>query len=85
MGADQAVDMGREALLLGLVVSTPVLLIGMLVGVIISVLQAVTQVQEQTLSFVPKIVAMLVIAGVLLPWMVMKMVEYSAHMFGALP
>ena len=85
MGVDQAVDVGREALMMVLLISAPVLIVGLVVGVVISILQAVTQVQEQTLSFVPKIAAMMVLAGLLLPWMMMKLVEYSSRMFGSIP
>lgn len=85
MGVEQAVDVGREALMMVLLISSPVLIVGLVVGVVISILQAVTQVQEQTLSFVPKIAAMLVLSGLLLPWMIMKLVEYSSRMFGAIP
>ena len=58
----------REALMLSLVLSAPVLGAGLLVGLVISLLQAVTQVQEQTLAFVPKIVAMILVAILLLGW-----------------
>ena len=60
MGPDYvqtAVDMGREAMLVTLKLSMPLLMVGLVVGLVISVLQAATQVQEQTLSFIPKILA----------------------------
>jgi flagellar biosynthetic protein FliQ len=80
-----ALDLGREALLLTLLVAAPLLLVGMVVGVMISIFQAVTQIQEMTLTFVPKIVAM-VLAGILLmPWILGKMTMYAQHMFGPLP
>ena len=58
----------REALMLTLLVSAPILGAGLVVGLVISLLQAVTQVQEQTLAFVPKIVAMVLVAILLLGW-----------------
>lgn len=72
----------REALMLSLVLSAPVLGAGLLVGLVISLLQAVTQVQEQTLAFVPKIVAMVLVAILLLGWMGSQLSEFAARMFG---
>lgn len=82
MGMDQALDVGREAVMIALLISAPMLLTGLVVGLVLSLLQAVTQIQEQTLTFVPKIVAM-AIAGVLfLPWIAQRMLDYSARLFG---
>ena len=72
----------REALMLSLVLSAPVLGAGLLVGLVISLLQAVTQVQEQTLAFVPKIIAMIVVAILLLGWMGSQLSEFASRMFG---
>ncbi len=85
MDASDAVDLARQAVMLILMVSMPVLLIGMGVGLLVSIMQAVTQVQEQTLSFVPKIVAMLLAAWVTAPWVTTKLLEFSKQMFGSLP
>ena len=81
MTPEQAIDIGRQALIVMLVVSAPILLIGMVVGLIISILQAVTQVQEQTLSFVPKIIVMGLAVGLFLPWIISKLLEFSRDMF----
>lgn len=83
--ATGAVELARNAVVLMLMVSMPVLVVGMVVGVVVSVLQAVTQVQEQTLSFVPKIVVMLLTGVVMTPWAIAKLMEYSELMFGTLP
>ena len=72
----------REALMLTLLISAPVLGIGLLVGLVISLLQAVTQVQEQTLAFVPKIVAMVLVAVLLIGWMGSQMSAFAERMFG---
>ncbi len=82
MNAPQATDMAREAVMLMLVLGAPVLLTGLIVGLIVSVLQAATQVQDLTLSFVPKIVAMLLAAVITGPWVVERLVEFSRRMFG---
>lgn len=81
MDAAEVIDLGRQALLLTLIISAPILFIGMFVGLIISILQAVTQVQEQTLSFVPKIIVMAIMLGLLLPWITERMISFSREMF----
>lgn len=81
MELDQATELIRHTLLLALIVSAPMLLIGLAVGVIVSLLQAVTQIQEQTLTFVPKIAAMVVAAILLMPWIGARLLEYSRVMF----
>ena len=72
----------REALMLTLLISAPILGIGLLVGLVISLLQAVTQVQEQTLAFVPKIIAMVLVAVLLMSWMGSQMAAFAERMFG---
>ncbi len=85
MGLSEGLDLAREALLMALFVSAPVMLIGMAVGLVISLLQSVTQLQEQTLSFVPKIVAMIAVALVLSPWLANKLLEYAVALFAETP
>lgn len=80
-----ALDLGREALMLTLIISLPILLVGLIVGVIISILQAVTQIQEMTLTFVPKIFAMVMACVVLMPFLLQRMMEYAVEMFGTMP
>lgn len=82
MNMDQAIDLVRESLLMMLVVSTPILGAGLLIGITISMMQAVTQIQEQTLNFVPKIVAMAIVTVLLLPWLTRLLMEFSVRMFG---
>lgn len=76
-----AVDMSREALTVALVLAGPIMAIGMVVGLSISIFQAVTQLQEQTLTFVPKIVGMGIAAAFFLPWLTTRMVEYSHRLW----
>ena len=87
MELDYATELIRQTLILALIVSAPMLLIGLAVGIVVSLLQAVTQIQEQTLSFVPKITAMVASAILLMPWIGNRLMEYSAAMFyaGQLP
>ncbi len=82
MSVDQSAELIRHALVLTLFVAAPVLLIGLIVGFLVSLLQAVTQIQEQTLTFIPKIVAMVVCAILLLPWMSQHVIEFARRAFG---
>jgi len=82
MSLDQATDLVRQTLIMALIISSPMLCIGLVVGVVVSLLQAITQIQEQTLTFVPKIVAMVASAILLMPWIGHRLMEYTAMMFG---
>src|SRR5688572_12018719 len=77
MDASDAVTLTQQAMLTALVISAPLLVVGVLVGLLIGLAQALTQVQDQTVSFVPKIVAMVAALVFCLPWLVQKMVGYS--------
>jgi flagellar biosynthetic protein FliQ len=85
MNPQDAVDLGREALHMALVVGAPVLLSGMLVGLVVGLLQAITQIQEQTVSFVPKLVAMVLVLSLTLPWLISQMVDYSHNLIVNIP
>lgn len=74
-------DMARDAMMTILKVSAPVLLIGLIVGLAVSIFQATTQIQEQSLHFVPKIVAMLVALLLLGSWMLTVLKEFTLRMF----
>ncbi len=81
MNLNDATDLIRQTLTLALTISAPMLLIGLAVGILVSLLQAVTQIQEQTLTFIPKITAMVAAAVLLMPWMAQRLLDYSSHMF----
>jgi flagellar biosynthetic protein FliQ len=85
MDAQYAIDLGREALTTALVLGAPLLLVALAVAFVVGVFQALTQIQDQTLAFVPKIVAVLVAAAFCLPWLVHRMVEYSQLLLGSSP
>lgn len=76
-----AVEVTRVALMEALILALPILGAGLLVGLLISLFQAVTQIQEQTLSFVPKIVVMILVAIGLLSWITIRMSEFALQMF----
>ncbi|MCO6437978.1 MAG: flagellar biosynthesis protein FliQ [Phycisphaerae bacterium] len=85
MAIGEALEIGRHALWIALTTSAPILLIGLAVGLLISLFQAVTQLQEQTLTFVPKIAAMIIAAAIFIPWIAGQMVAYTVEMLGTLP
>ena len=77
-----ALDLGRKTLMLALLLSAPLLGVGLIVGVLISIMQAVTQIQEMTLTFVPKIVAMVLAAILFMPYIMEKLAAFATEMFG---
>lgn len=85
MDLSTALELGRHAFWMTMVTAAPILIIGLIVGLCISLFQAVTQLQEQSLTFVPKIAAMVVAATIFIPWITEQMVEYAREMFGAPP
>ena len=80
-----AVDLGRNALMLTLALSAPLLLVGLVIGLGISILQAATSIQEQTLTFVPKILGVIIVTALILPWMATRLIEYTTDLFIRLP
>jgi len=79
------VAIGREALTVTLLVATPMLAFGLVVGLVISIFQAVTQINEMTLTFVPKILAVAVALLIFLPWMINILTDFGRHMFDLIP
>jgi flagellar biosynthetic protein FliQ len=79
----EALQLGRDAFWMALSTSAPILVIGLTVGLTISMFQAVTQLQEQTLTFVPKILAMVVAASIFIPWIANRMIAYTQEMFSS--
>ena len=72
-------------MLTALLLGSPILIAGMVMGLLIGLAQALTQVQDQTVAFVPKIVAMVAVLILCLPWLVQKMVEYSEYLIANIP
>ncbi|MFN5945098.1 MAG: flagellar biosynthesis protein FliQ [Phycisphaerae bacterium] len=75
------VEMVRQALIITLKIAAPILLAGIIVGLVISLLQSVTSIQDQTLSFVPKIVVMILATVLLIPWIAIRLSEYASELF----
>ncbi|GAB4346961.1 MAG: flagellar biosynthesis protein FliQ [Candidatus Abyssubacteria bacterium] len=85
MTPQTVVDIGRDALMLTLLISAPPLLAGLAVGLLISIFQAVTQIQEFTLTFIPKILAVFVATMIFLPWMLQMFLGYTTDLFIRIP
>ncbi len=85
MDPQQAIDLGREALWTMLLVGSPVLVAGMIVGIVVSLFQALTQIQEQTVVFVPKLIVMLLVLSITLPWLIAQMVQYTGNLISGIP
>ncbi|SNS61267.1 flagellar biosynthetic protein FliQ [Noviherbaspirillum humi] len=85
MTPESVMTIGRQAMEVTIMVSAPLLLVALVIGLIVSIFQAATQINEATLSFIPKLVGIfvaLVIAG---PWMLSVMVDYMRQMFSGIP
>jgi flagellar biosynthesis protein FliQ len=85
MDASQVFTAGQQGLWMLLMVSAPVLLVVLVVGLVVSVFQAATQINEATLSFVPKIIAAVVVLAIAGPWMMTTLVEYLQRTLQAIP
>jgi len=85
MSAAMVIELIQRALIIGLMVSAPLLLTALVSGVVVSLLQAVTQVQEQTLTFIPKLLAVALVLIITLPWMLRTLVEYLVESLRTLP
>jgi flagellar biosynthetic protein FliQ len=85
MDTDTVVTLSTQAMSLALKISIPLLGVGLIVGVLISIIQAVTSIQEQTLSFIPKVLAMAVVLVVGGPWMLNQLLSYTADLWTSIP
>jgi flagellar biosynthetic protein FliQ len=85
MTPDFVLGIAKNAIEITLLLSLPILGVGLIVGLIISIFQAATQIQEMTLTFVPKIVAMLISLLFLMPWMMSKMTDYTEQLIVNIP
>ena len=85
MDSQLAIDLTRDAVMVSLYVVGPMLIAGLIVGLIIGFIQALTQIQDQTVSFVPKLVAMFVALCFTLPWVVQALTEYTTQLYKSIP
>lgn len=85
MSSALAIELVRRALMVCLMVGAPLLLAAMLTGLGVSLLQAITQIQEQSLTFIPKLVVVGIVLLVTLPWMLNQLIQFLVTMFRSLP
>jgi flagellar biosynthetic protein FliQ len=85
MNQDTVVNLASQAMSLALKVAGPILLVALVIGLVVSIFQAVTQIQEQSLSLIPKIAGVAVVIVVLGPWMLGQLVTYTAQLFTSIP
>ena len=85
MSPETAIDIGRDAILLMLLASAPILITGLIVGLITGIFQAVTQINEQSISFIPKLIAVVLVVSLLLPWILNQLVDYSINLISEIP
>jgi len=84
MNTDFIIGLAGQAVYIVLQVSAPMLILGLVVGLIVSIFQATTQIQEQTLAFVPKIVAVLLALLIFGPWILSKLIDFTGQILGNL-
>jgi flagellar biosynthesis protein FliQ len=85
MDQDVVIDLSTAALTLAFKVALPMLGVGLVVGLVVSIFQAVTQIQEQTLAFIPKIVALAAVLLFLGPWMLNQLLNYTIELWSGIP
>ena len=85
MNQDTVVNLATQAMILSLKIAGPILLLGLIIGLLVSIFQAVTSIQEQSLSFIPKIVALAALIVVLGPWMLGQLVSYVQNLYASIP
>lgn len=85
MNEDFVISLGRQALMTVLLVAGPILVMGLVAGLLVSIFQATTQINEQTLTFIPKIIVVLVCVVLFGPWMYHTMLEFSQTVFARIP
>ncbi len=81
MTANDAITLFQQSILLALMLAGPMLVFGLITGLLVSIFQAVTQVHEMTLTFIPKILAVVLSLFLFLPWMVNKIMDFSTTLF----
>jgi len=85
MTPEMVMGIGRQAIEMTLLMAGPLLIAALVIGLIVSIFQAATQINEQTLSFIPKLVGMFIMLLVAGPWMLQMMVDYIRRLFESIP
>jgi len=82
---DVVISLALEAMVLAMKIGMPLLMVGLVIGLVVSVFQAVTQIQEQTLAFIPKVIGLAVVLVVGGPWMLGQVLTYTQELYSAIP
>jgi flagellar biosynthetic protein FliQ len=85
MTEDMVLSLGRDAIWTTVALAAPLLIASLVVGLLVSIFQAVTQINEATLTFIPKMIAIAVVLVVLAPWMTQMITSYTTELFTSLP
>jgi flagellar biosynthetic protein FliQ len=85
MNQDTVINLATQAMTLALEVAGPLLLVGLVIGLLVSLFQAVTQIQEMSLSFIPKIIGIAVLIVILGPWMLSHVISYAQNLYMSIP
>jgi flagellar biosynthetic protein FliQ len=85
MNQDTVVSLATQAMTLAIEIAGPMMLVGLVIGLVVSIFQAVTSIQEQSLSFIPKIVGLAALVVILGPWMLGQLVNYTQSLFLSIP
>ena len=85
MNQDVVISLSMEAIQISLKIGLPLMLVGLVVGLLVSIFQAVTQIQEMTLTFIPKILALGVVMAVMGPWMLAELLTYTENLYKGIP
>ena len=85
MNQDVVISLTLDAMVLAMKIGLPLLLVGLVLGLVVSVFQAVTQIQEQTLAFIPKVIGLAVVLVIGGPWMLGQVVSYTQDLYSSIP
>ncbi|HWD76840.1 MAG TPA: flagellar biosynthesis protein FliQ [Solirubrobacteraceae bacterium] len=85
MNQDTVVSLATQAMTLAIEIAGPMMLVGLVIGLVVSIFQAVTSIQEQSLSFIPKIIGLAALIVILGPWMLGQLVNYAQNLYMSIP
>lgn len=85
MSPDDAVELGRQAIMAAIVMMGPMVIAGLVLGLLIGLVQALTQIQDQTVSFVPKLLGSMLVLAISLHWLIQFFVNYTQSLFTNIP
>lgn len=85
MNQDVVISLTLDAMAIAMKIGLPLLMVGLVIGLVVSVFQAVTQIQEQTLAFIPKVIGLAVVIVVGGPWMLGQVIAYTVELYSAIP